>query len=145
MIQQHTLGGAGCSVVHEHAGAWPGLRVLRQIITRGATSPSTRCPQRTLGLSWRATHQLGLGFGGLEQSCTSRLWVCHGGRYIIYLLLRQDKELNRRIGLAAMTFGTLKSMVFTSKKVSMRVKNNVYSARLYRFFCMELQNHGPYP
>ena len=40
----------------------------------------------------------------------------------------QDKELNRRIGLAAMTFGKLKSMVFTSKKVSLRVKNNVYSA-----------------
>ena len=31
-------------------------------------------------------------------------------------------------GLAAMTFGKLKSMVFASKKVSLRVKNNVYSA-----------------
>lgn len=40
----------------------------------------------------------------------------------------QDKELNRRIGLATMTFGKLKSMVFTSKKVSLRVKINVYSA-----------------
>ena len=40
----------------------------------------------------------------------------------------QDKELNRRIGLAVMTFGKLKIMVFTSKKVSRRVKNNVYSA-----------------
>ena len=40
----------------------------------------------------------------------------------------QDKELNRRIGLAAMTFGKLKGMVFTSKKVSLSVKNNVYSA-----------------
>ena len=40
----------------------------------------------------------------------------------------QDKELNRRIGLATMTFGKLKCMVFTSKKVSLRVKNNVYSA-----------------
>ena len=49
-----------------------------------------------------------------------------------------DKELNRCIGLAAMTFGKLKGMVFTSKKCSLRVKNNVYSA-------MELQNHGPYP
>ena len=37
----------------------------------------------------------------------------------------QDKELNRRIGLAAMTFGKLKSMVFTSKKVSLRVKINI--------------------
>ena len=36
----------------------------------------------------------------------------------------QNKELNRRIGLAAMTFGKLKSMFFTSKKVSLRVKNN---------------------
>ena len=33
-------------------------------------------------------------------------------------------ELKRRIGLAAMTFGKLKSMFFTSKKVSLRVKNN---------------------
>ena len=33
----------------------------------------------------------------------------------------QDKELNRRIGLATITFGKLKSMVFTSKKVSLRV------------------------
>ena len=40
----------------------------------------------------------------------------------------QDKELNRRIGLATMIFGKLKSMVFTSEKVSLRVKNNVYSA-----------------
>ena len=42
----------------------------------------------------------------------------------------QDRELNRRIGigLAAMTFGELKGMVFTSKKVSLRVQNNVYSA-----------------
>ena len=40
----------------------------------------------------------------------------------------KDRELNRRIGLATMTFGKLKSMVFTSKKVSLRVKNNVYSA-----------------
>ena len=40
----------------------------------------------------------------------------------------QDKELNRRIGLAAMTFGKLKGIVFTSKKISLRVKNNVYSA-----------------
>ena len=31
----------------------------------------------------------------------------------------QDKELNRRIGLAAMTSGKLKGMVFTSKKVSL--------------------------
>ena len=37
----------------------------------------------------------------------------------------QDKELNRRIGLATMTSGKLKSMVFTSKKVSLRVKNHV--------------------
>ena len=40
----------------------------------------------------------------------------------------QDKELNRRIGLAVMSFGKLKGMVFTSKKVSLRVKCNVYSA-----------------
>ena len=40
----------------------------------------------------------------------------------------QDKELNIRIGLAAMTFGKLKNMFFTSKKVSLRVKNNAYSA-----------------
>ena len=40
----------------------------------------------------------------------------------------QDKEINRRIGLAAMTFGKLKGMVFTSKKISVRVKINVYSA-----------------
>ena len=33
----------------------------------------------------------------------------------------QDKELNRRIGLATMFFGKLKSMVCTSKKVSLRV------------------------
>ena len=38
----------------------------------------------------------------------------------------KDKELNRRIGLATMTFGKLKSMVFTSKKVSLRVKFNGY-------------------
>ena len=36
-------------------------------------------------------------------------------------------------------------VVFTSKKVSLRVKNIVYSAMFYQFFCMELQNHGPYP
>ena len=40
----------------------------------------------------------------------------------------QDKELNRRIGLAAMNFGKLKGMFFTSKKVLLRVKMNVYSA-----------------
>ena len=40
----------------------------------------------------------------------------------------QDKELNRRVGLAAMTFGTLKGMASTSKKVSLRVSINVYSA-----------------
>ena len=57
----------------------------------------------------------------------------------------QDKELNRRIGLAAMTFGKLKSMVFTSKKVSLRVKNMFIQPWFYLFFCMELQNHGPYP
>ena len=34
----------------------------------------------------------------------------------------QDKELNRRIGLATMTFGKNKSMVFTSKKVSLSKK-----------------------
>ena len=45
-----------------------------------------------------------------------------------YNVVSQDKELNRRIGLATMTFGKLKSMVFTSKKVSLRIKINVYSA-----------------
>ena len=57
----------------------------------------------------------------------------------------QDKELNRRIGLATMTFGKLKSMVFTSKKVSLRVKTMFIQPWFYQFFCMELQNHGPYP
>ena len=58
----------------------------------------------------------------------------------------QDKELNRRIGLATMSFGgKLKGMAFTSKKVSLRLKINGYSAMFYRFFGMELQNHGPYP
>ena len=47
-----------------------------------------------------------------------------------YNVVSQDKELNRRIGLATMTFGKLKSMVFTSKKVSLRVKINVYSAMI---------------
>ena len=37
--------------------------------------------------------------------------------------LVQDEEINRRIRLAVMTFGKLESMVFTSKKVSLRVKN----------------------
>ena len=31
------------------------------------------------------------------------------------------------VGLATMTFGKLKSMVFTSKKVSLRVKTNFYN------------------
>ena len=54
----------------------------------------------------------------------------------------QDKELNRRIGLAAMTFGKLKNMVFTSKKVSLRVKIMFIRPWFYQFFCMELQNLG---
>ena len=57
----------------------------------------------------------------------------------------QDKELNRRIGLAMMTFGKLNSMVYTSKKVPLRVTFNVIQSWFYQFFCMELQNHGPYP
>ena len=57
----------------------------------------------------------------------------------------QDKELNRRIGLAAMTFGKLKKHGFTSKKVSLRVKKLFIQLWFYQFFCMELQNHGPYP
>ena len=43
----------------------------------------------------------------------------------------QDKELKRRIGLAAMTLGKLKIMFI--------------QPWFYQFFCMELQNHGPYP
>ena len=55
----------------------------------------------------------------------------------------QDKELQAgRIGLAAMTFGKLEGMVFTSKKVSLRVKISVYSAMVLSVL---LQNHGPYP
>ena len=58
----------------------------------------------------------------------------------------QDKELNRRIGLAAMTFGKLKNMVFTSKKGFIESKNEMFiQPWFYQFFCMELQNHGPYP
>ena len=40
----------------------------------------------------------------------------------------QDKELNKHIGLAAMTFGKLQGMAFTSKKVPLRVNDNVCSA-----------------
>ena len=40
----------------------------------------------------------------------------------------QDKEFNICIGLAVMTFVELKGMAFTSKKVSLRERNNVYSA-----------------
>ena len=43
----------------------------------------------------------------------------------------QNKELNRRIGLAAMTFGKLKRMFFTSKKVSLRVKIHFYSDMVF--------------
>ena len=47
--------------------------------------------------------------------------------YIIMLIITV-LELNIRIGLGAMTFGKPKCMVFTSKKVSLRVKSIFYSA-----------------
>ena len=50
------------------------------------------------------------------------------------------QELNRRIGSDAMTFGKLKCMAFTSKKVSLRVKNNVYSAMVLLFVAETLHN-----
>ena len=67
----------------------------------------------------------------------SAWWIGRGAAHIDGMAkwavrsLREDYEAHwvmRFIGLAAMTFGNLQGMVFTSKKVSLRVKNNVYLA-----------------
>ena len=63
--------------------------------------------------------------------------ICYGFQifYMLAALFRMTLAKTRSLIDA---FGKLKGMVFTSKKVSLRVKNNVYSAMV-----LSVLLHGP--